>query len=131
LGCRRHLLEIIVIVLLVAALAGGYLISKRKAPGTTLWFKANPELETPPCPNCGSTRRVRKDLKTTGMGWTRSTTKAWACADCGAMLSKTVGEGTSEWRKCPECAERVRAEAVKCKHCGSSIEGNSPHAEGN
>lgn len=26
-----------------------------------------------------------------------------------------------DYRKCPYCAEAVRREAVKCKHCGSSI----------
>ncbi len=25
-------------------------------------------------------------------------------------------------RKCPECAEKVLAEARKCKHCGSALE---------
>lgn len=24
-------------------------------------------------------------------------------------------------RECPYCAERVREEAIKCKHCGSSL----------
>ncbi|ELY3597475.1 zinc ribbon domain-containing protein [Cronobacter malonaticus] len=28
-------------------------------------------------------------------------------------------------RKCPFCAEMVRKEAVKCKHCGSDISGQS------
>jgi len=27
-----------------------------------------------------------------------------------------------ELRKCPFCAEQIRKEAVKCKHCGSAIE---------
>jgi hypothetical protein len=26
-----------------------------------------------------------------------------------------------DMRKCPKCAELVKAEAVKCKHCGSDI----------
>ncbi|PLR48623.1 zinc ribbon domain-containing protein [Chimaeribacter arupi] len=31
-------------------------------------------------------------------------------------------------KKCPFCAELVRKEAVKCKHCGSDISGNSHSA---
>lgn len=26
-----------------------------------------------------------------------------------------------EYKKCPFCAESIRAEAVKCKHCGSAL----------
>ncbi len=29
----------------------------------------------------------------------------------------------SETKRCPYCAEEVRVEAVKCKHCGSSLGG--------
>lgn len=28
---------------------------------------------------------------------------------------------SSEHRKCPYCAEAVRKEAIKCKHCGSEL----------
>ena len=30
------------------------------------------------------------------------------------------------FRKCPFCAESIRKEALKCKHCGSAIEGPAP-----
>ncbi|MEB7890969.1 DUF2545 family protein [Hafnia alvei] len=35
---------------------------------------------------------------------------------------KAVVHGESgEYRKCPFCAEAIRREAVKCKHCGSDV----------
>jgi hypothetical protein len=30
-------------------------------------------------------------------------------------------ETSSEFRQCPYCAERIKAAAIKCKHCGSEI----------
>jgi hypothetical protein len=33
-----------------------------------------------------------------------------------------------DYRKCPFCAESVRKEAVKCKHCGSEIQPLPPTA---
>lgn len=32
------------------------------------------------------------------------------------------GVAWSEFRKCPFCAEEIRSEAIKCKHCGSEVE---------
>lgn len=31
-------------------------------------------------------------------------------------------------QKCPECAELVRAEAVKCRHCGAALHNRQPEA---
>lgn len=36
-----------------------------------------------------------------------------------AAGESSVSTGT---RKCPFCAELIRAEAIKCKHCGSDVE---------
>jgi hypothetical protein len=39
------------------------------------------------------------------------------------VAQETVVRGgtSSEYRKCPMCAEAVRKEAVKCKHCGAIL----------
>jgi peptidoglycan/LPS O-acetylase OafA/YrhL len=52
-------------------------------------------------------------------------------APIGALfvsLSRPTGEAmavqtgaSSDFRKCPFCAEAIRREAVKCKHCGSEV----------
>jgi len=36
--------------------------------------------------------------------------------------AKAVADGEfGEYRKCPFCAESIRKEALKCKHCGSEV----------
>jgi len=34
-----------------------------------------------------------------------------------------------DWKRCPYCAEDVRLEAIKCKHCGSRLVGPVPISE--
>ncbi len=40
------------------------------------------------------------------------------------QLAVTTGEH-GDFKKCPFCAESIRREAVKCKHCGSSLDSTS------
>lgn len=37
-----------------------------------------------------------------------------------ASAARTGAQG--DFRKCPFCAEAIRKEAVKCKHCGSAVD---------
>ena len=91
-----------------------------------------------PCPRCGSTRRYKKDTYTSGMGWMRQSRKAWACADCNAVLTRVTGGSpprsvaapppsnlgpkNKQTKTCNYCAEEILVDARKCKHCGEFLE---------
>lgn len=42
-----------------------------------------------------------------------------------AWRQKGANDDSDDSRACPVCAERIKCAAVKCKHCGSEVEGIS------
>jgi hypothetical protein len=37
------------------------------------------------------------------------------------LLERSIAAGAL--KRCPACAETIKAEALKCKHCGSAVDG--------
>ena len=42
--------------------------------------------------------------------------------DSDATTSIASGVAQQDYRRCPYCAEEIRIEAIKCKHCGSDVD---------
>lgn len=64
----------------------------------------------------------------TAIGWVVSLIWALSPPQNAASAARSSSTPQAKWepeptmRKCPFCAEGVRAEAIKCKHCGSELE---------
>lgn len=50
--------------------------------------------------------------------------KASASAEQYTSALSNVAD-PSDLKKCPFCAEQIRVEAIKCKHCGSELQANA------
>lgn len=46
-----------------------------------------------------------------------------------AVRPRRATEASVAMRACPECREPIRADARKCKHCGSAVEPQMPTAQ--
>lgn len=56
----------------------------------------------------------------TVLGWVAALVWAYSSTE---TLVKVQQDGDAVMRSCPFCAEPIRAAAIKCKHCGSALEG--------
>lgn len=50
----------------------------------------------------------------------------WACAAQSSQALAVEHGSHGDYKKCPFCAEPVRKEAIKCKHCGSALTTDTP-----
>ena len=64
------------------------------------------------CPHCQA--KVKVPSKYAG--------RASKCRACDKQLQ--IPEHSEGWQKCPACAEMIRTEAKKCKHCGERLDGS-------
>lgn len=49
----------------------------------------------------------------------------WACVAQSSQEIAVENGAHGDYKKCPFCAESVRKEAIKCKHCGSSLQSDA------
>jgi hypothetical protein len=81
------------------------------------------------CPKCGTTLEVPHKSEPLD----KAPQRMKLCPDCGQMLPASALACDCGWdsskrpppnKNCPYCAEEIRRDAVKCKHCGEFLNGS-------
>lgn len=72
-------------------------------------------------PNIGAIAAVNAFLGWTLVGWVVAIAWALKRAEPVIIVPAAPVPTAAATRLCPFCAEEIKAEAVKCKHCGSEI----------
>ena len=84
-------------------------------------------------PNLGAIAAVNVFLGWSLVGWVIALVWAFKRPEPVVQISQTPpsspASSVQQTRRCPFCAEEILAAAVKCKHCGSFIEGSAPESE--
>lgn len=66
------------------------------------------------CPNCNQKLEATEDMSGSDIN----------CPACATSILIPVGES----KKCPFCAEQIKVDAIKCKHCGEMLDADNSSA---
>jgi hypothetical protein len=73
-------------------------------------------------PNQASITILNLLLGWTGVGWVAALIWAYSDASAKPVVLLTQTSSGPATRKCPDCAEEIKAEAKKCRFCGAEVE---------
>ncbi|WP_409567677.1 DUF2628 domain-containing protein [Rugamonas sp. DEMB1] len=127
-GLWSHALIWFLIVIIPAAISGGPLLILSLPITTVVYICTIKRLLS-----SQYLRRGWKEITSTDTEPAKKTPDLVTNTFMNRKASAPEAEASSPYRKCPFCAEDVRREAVKCKHCHSDLppiqQENSPHTK--